>query len=75
MPKNFTQAPATNLECVYHVIQKAVKSTSIKSKNLISTQLVTPLASPERIPSQRYTEQHLIHLQHVLACVQEWAVY
>jgi len=61
--KLFTQPSATNLEYVYHVTQKAVKYTSIKSKNLISIQLVKHLANPELIPSHGYTEQHLFPLQ------------
>lgn len=65
--KLFTQPSATNLEYVYNGTQKAVKYTSIKSKNLISIQFVRHLANPELIPSHRYTEQHLIHLQMYLS--------
>lgn len=66
-PKTFIQPSATNLEYVYNVTQKAVKYTSIKSKNLISIQLVRHWANPELISSHKYTEQHLFYLQMYLS--------
>lgn len=40
------------------------------SKAKISSQLDRHLANPGLIPSLRHTEQHLLHLQKVLWCVQ-----
>lgn len=65
--KNFIQLSATHLECAHHVTQKAGKSTSSKSKNVIS---IRHLANPGLIPTSGYKEQHLFYLQNEYECTQ-----